>query len=170
VRPARRADADLLATIEAEGDRQFEVLFGPLDWTTTPGTWRLSAPGFVLVAGDPVVGFAHVLEIEGAAHLEQLAVRPSGQRRGTGTALVRAAQAEAAARGHATLSLCTYADVPWNAPFYRRLGFVELGAAELGPLHRRLLEKEADLGLDRHGRRVVMRGPTRAGAPEVTGE
>lgn len=134
IRPATREDADLLEGIEAEGDRQFVPLFGPLDWRTTKGTWRLAVPGFVLVAGDPVVGFAHVMELEGIAHLEQLAVRPGAQRQGTGSALVRAARAEARARGYDVLSLCTYADVPWNAPFYARLGFEEL--TELAPVHR----------------------------------
>ncbi|MCB8955623.1 MAG: GNAT family N-acetyltransferase [Nocardioides sp.] len=159
IRPATRADADLLTEVEAEGDRQFEALFGPLDWRPTRGTWRLAAPGFVLVAGDPVVGFAHVLEIEGIAHLEQLVVRPAAQRRGTGTALVAAARARAAERGYDVLSLCTYADVPWNAPFYRLLGFEEL--TDLSPVHRAMQEKEERLGLMAHGRRVVMRAPTR---------
>jgi GNAT superfamily N-acetyltransferase len=158
VRPALREDLDRLTEIEAEGDRQFESLFGPLDWLPTPGVERTATPGFLLVAGDPPLGFAHVLELEGIAHLEQLAVRPSAQRRGIGSALVAAALTEAARRGYGELSLCTYADVPWNAPYYRRLGFVEL--TDLAPVHRRMQEHERELGLDRHGRRVVMRAPT----------
>jgi GNAT superfamily N-acetyltransferase len=158
VRNATRADADLLTEIEAEADRLFEPLFGPVTWQPTRGTWRLAAPGFVLVAGEPVTGFAHVLELEGIAHLEQLAVRPTAQRRGTGTALVRAALEEAGRRGHDALSLSTYVDVPWNAPFYRRLGFEEL--ADLAPVHRAMREKEERLGLMRHGPRVIMSAPT----------
>ena len=158
VRHATRADADLLTEIEGEADRQFVPLFGPLDWRPTRGTWRLAAPGFVLVAGEPVVGFAHVLELEGVAHLEQLAVRPDAQRQGSGTALVRAALAEAAARGYDVLSLSAYAEVPWNAPFYRRLGFEEL--TDLAPVHRAIREKEERLGLMVHGRRVIMAAPT----------
>ena len=159
IRPARRADLDLVTEIECEGDQQFVALFGPLDWRATPGTWRIGVPGFLLVAGDPVIGFAHVMELEGIAHLEQLAVRPGEQRRGTGTALVQAAREEAARRGYDALSLCTYADVPWNAPFYARLGFAEL--ADPAPVHRRMQEKEEQMGLMAHGRRVVMRAPTR---------
>ena len=159
IRPARREDLAALEQIEAEGDRQFVALFGPLDWLPTPGVERMAAPGFLLVAGDPPVGFAHVLELEGIAHLEQLAVRPGEQRRGIGSALVRAVQEEAARRGYAEVSLCTYADVPWNAPFYRGLGFEEV--TDLAPVHRAMRDHEGDLGLDRHGRRVVMRAPTR---------
>jgi ribosomal protein S18 acetylase RimI-like enzyme len=160
VRPARREDLDLLSEIEGEADQQFVALFGDLDWDPpTPGVERSAAPGFLLVAGDPPVGFAHVLEIEGIAHLEQLAVLPAEQRRGTGTALVRAAQREAARRGYDVLSLCTYAEVPWNAPYYQRLGFEEL--AEPAPVHRRMVEHERAIGLDRHGPRVVMCATTR---------
>ena len=129
VRAARREDLDEITAIEGEADQVFVPLFGPLDWRPTPGIERIAAPGFLLVADDPAAGFAHVLELEGIAHLEQLAVRPAMFRRGIGTALVRAAMAEAARRGYAEISLCTYADVPWNAPFYRLLGFEEIDRA-----------------------------------------
>ena len=162
VRPARPEDLDEVTAIEGEADQTFVPLFGPLDWRPTKGQWRVGVPGFLLVAGDPVAGFAHVMELEGIAHLEQLAVRPAAHRQGIGTALVRASMAEAARRGYAEISLCTYADVPWNAPFYRLLGFEEL--TELGPLHRRMREHEQDIGLDEHGRRVVMTASTATGS------
>lgn len=162
VRPARREDLDEVTAIEGEADQAFVPLFGPLDWQPRPAVERMAAPGFLLVAGDPVVGFAHVLALDGIAHLEQLAVRPSVFRRGVGSALVRAALAEASRLGYAELSLCTYADVPWNAPFYRLLGFDEV--VEPGPLHRRMREHEERIGLDRHGRRVVMTAPTGTGS------
>ena len=154
VRPARRDELDAITAIEGEADQVFVPLFGPLDWQPRPGIERIGTPGFLLVAGDPAAGFAHVMELEGWAHLEQLAVRPSMFRRGIGTALVRAAMAEASRRGYGEISLCTYADVPWNAPFYRLLGFEEVERP--GPLHRRMREHEQDIGLDQHGRRVVM--------------
>ena len=162
VRPARREDLDTVTAIEGEADQMFVPLFGPLDWRPTKGQWRMRVPGFLLVAGDPVAGFAHVMEIEGIAHLEQLAVRPAMHRQGVGTALVRAAMAEAARREYDEISLCTYADVPWNGPFYAGLGFAEV--TELGELHRRMREHEQEIGLDRHGRRVVMTAPTATGS------
>ncbi len=162
VRPATRADLDHLAPIEAAADRQFVPLLGEPGWgAPSSGAERHGARGFLLVAGRPPVGFAHVLELEGEgpgpttlAHLEQLAVRPEAQRRGTGTALVRAAMTRAAGEGHERLSLCTFAKVPWNAPFYRRLGFAVVDRPR-GVLAR-LREHERDLGLDRLGERVLM--------------
>ncbi|WP_311255897.1 GNAT family N-acetyltransferase [Microbacterium sp. ARD32] len=94
------------------------------------GTERLAQPGFLLV-GDPddaaarlaPVGFVHVLEIEGHAHLEQVSVLPRFTGRGLGRMLVNAALAQARSRGHQEITLRTYADVPWNAPFYASCGF-----------------------------------------------
>lgn len=159
VRPAGVADLPHLAAIEDSGLVLFEEALGDLtgDVLASPaptGAERAREPGFVLVAGDPPRGFVHVLDLEGHAHLEQVSVLAAAGRRGLGTALVRAAVAEAASRGYAGVTLCTYADLPWNGPFYARLGFTEVEPT--GPLVA-VRERERQLGLDRHGRRTVMR-------------
>jgi len=52
------------------------------------------------------------------------------------------------------VTLRTYADVPWNAPFYAKHGYVELDPL---PAHLRpLADTEERMGLPRHGRRVAM--------------
>jgi GNAT superfamily N-acetyltransferase len=155
VRPAQPADLPLLAEIEGAADQLFMSVFGDLDWDPpAEGADRAAEPGFLLVAGDPPVGFAHVLYLEGAAHLEQLAVHPSAMGQGIGTALLEAACETAHAAGHQALSLSTFADVPWNAPWYADRGF-EVVSDPL-PYQQRLRELEQELGLDRHGPRVVM--------------
>jgi hypothetical protein len=53
--------------------------------------------------------------------------------------------------------LCTFADVPWNAPFYARHGFVSLAESESTPGLLELRQREVSLGLDALGRRTVMR-------------
>lgn len=123
------------------------------------GGEREAEPGFLLVAGDPVVGFVHVLLIDGDAHLEQVSVHPDHGRQGIGAALVRAAMHEARRDGHDRLSLCTYRDLPWNGPFYAALGFAEVLEADLLPFQRRLRDAERAMGLDRAGVRVVMSVP-----------
>jgi len=163
VRPAGAADLAHLASIEDAGGPQFQELFGDaiepiLLSPATDGRQRAAEPGFLLVAahdeGSPPVAFVHVLLIDGHAHLEQLSVLPEHQRQGIGAELTRAAMAEARAQGHDRLSLCTYRDVPWNAPFYRGLGFIEV--IDLAPYEQRLRAKERELGLDVNGVRVVM--------------
>jgi GNAT superfamily N-acetyltransferase len=155
VREARAADVPLLAAIEADADELFLERFGNPPWDPpTPGQDRVATAGFVLVAGRPPVGFAHVVEVDGDAHLELLAVRRDHGRQGIGTALVEAAKAEARARGHRRLTLSTYRDVPWNAPFYERLGFVEL--TRLEHWHRAAQREERRMGLLEHGERLMM--------------
>lgn len=163
VRPAEAADLTHLAAIEDAGGPQFQEYFGDdiepiLLSPATDGRQRAAEPGFLLVAavdeGSPPVGFVHVLEIDGHAHLEQISVRPEHQGRGVGTALVRAAMEQARAQGFDQLSLCTYRDVPWNGPYYRALGFTEV--TDLAPYQQRLRETERDLRLDVNGVRVVM--------------
>lgn len=159
IRPATPAELPLLARIEAEGDEQFAEWFGrPTGWDPpSSGNWRARQPGFLLVTGSPVFGFAHVIEADGHCHLEQLCVARRQQGSGHGRALVLAVKAEAAASGYAEVSLFTYADVPWNAPFYRRCGFVE--REPVAPFHVRLRAVEQQRGLDRLGRRVLMVAP-----------
>jgi GNAT superfamily N-acetyltransferase len=163
IRPAGPLDLKVIEAIENEADRLLIERLHPDRWEPAPaGASRASEHGYLLVAEvDPrtLVGFVHVLEAEGLAHLEQLSVLPEHGRRGYGRMLVGAAKDEARQRGYAWLTLRTYADVPWNAPFYARAGFVEEDAAT--PFHRRLIDTEVRLGLDRYGRRIQMATPLR---------
>lgn len=162
IRFADPADLPLLASIEAEGDALFAQRFDSPGWgAQTPGHLRAASPGFILVAGCPPLGLAHVLEepqdadprTGSGAHLELLVVRTVNSRRGLGAGLVEATCAEARRRGHTWLTLTTYADIEWNAPFYRRLGFEEV-AAPTGILAGHL---SAERHLERNGRRIGMR-------------
>jgi GNAT superfamily N-acetyltransferase len=114
--------------------------------------------GFVLVVAPfedaDAVGFVHVLEAEGNAHLEQLSVIPSYGRRGLGRALVGSAMIEAARRDYGSITLRTFATVPWNAPFYASCGFVE--SQPNSPFHEALERDEISHGSDRHGHRIQM--------------
>jgi GNAT superfamily N-acetyltransferase len=163
VRPARARDLPLIAPIEDSGVPMFEAVLGDLagDVLASParsGKDRAAEPGFLLVAGDPAIGFAHVVHMESHAHLDQISVHPDHGRRGVGTALLEAAAERAALKGHGALTLTTYADLPWNAPFYARNGFVEVAEDEpMTGAQLAISEKEEQLGLSRHGRRTWMR-------------
>jgi GNAT superfamily N-acetyltransferase len=158
LRTATPADVRRLQQLEEAADSVFADVFGTVPWSSTPGEWRAREPGVVLVAAEEpageAIGFAHVHEVEGLAHLEQLAVHPDRKRRGHGRALVEAAKTTAGERGHDRLSLSTYAEIPWHAPFYATCGFVE--TEPTAPYHRRIRQVEQDLGLGRYGRRVLM--------------
>ena len=109
---------------------------------------------------DRPVGYALALEVDGLGHLEQLSVAPAAGRQGRGAALVEAVCRWAAASGAPAVTLSTFLDVPWNAPYYERLGFVVLAPDELTPGLLALREHEVAAGLD-VGRRAFMRRPLR---------
>jgi predicted N-acetyltransferase YhbS len=121
--------------------------------------------------GDAPVGFAHVEVIEpNAVHLEELDVHPEHGRRGLGTRLVMAVCDWAASTGFASVTLTTFRDVPWNMPFYARLGFTVISATQLSPALRARVQDEARRGLDPLTR-VAMRfqcSPDVAGRPTTT--
>jgi GNAT superfamily N-acetyltransferase len=154
VRAAVAAELPLLVEVELASDAPFhDAGVGPLP---PPGSVaELAEAPCVLVAGDPPVGFARLGEVDGLAHLEQLSVHPDHSGRGIGTALLEAAYAWAASSGYQAMTLTTFADVPWNGPYYARRGFVAL--AELTPGLREIRRHEADLGLDALGPRLAMR-------------
>jgi ribosomal protein S18 acetylase RimI-like enzyme len=98
---------------------------------------------------DRAVGYIVVNRVDGRAHIEQVSVRPSHARRGIGRMLVDHVARWAADEGMAATTLTKFADVPWNAPLYERIGFRRLRDEELSPGSRRVLAEEAARGLDR---------------------
>jgi len=106
---------------------------------------------------DTPVGFAHVTLLEAsAAHLEELDVLPAHGRRGLGRQLVMTVCRWAEQAGYDAVTLTTFRNVPWNMPFYAKLGFAEIPPAEISrPLLAVILD-ETRRGLD-PANRVVMR-------------
>ena len=114
---------------------------------------------WVALADDVPVGFAHVEVIEpAAAHLAEIDVHPRHGRRGLGTKLVRAVCDWAMAAGYRSVTLTTFRDVPWNMPFYARLGFEVIPSESLSAALRSVVQAETRRGLD-PTRRVAMRRP-----------
>ncbi len=66
--------------------------------------------------------------------------------------------------GLPAITLTTYSDVPWNGPYYRRLGFRTLAEHELTPALWGIRRAEAARGLDRWTR-AAMRLDLRPPAP-----
>ncbi len=120
---------------------------------------------WVALADDVPVGFAHIEELDrGIAHLEEIDVHPEHGRRGLGRRLVITVCRWAAANGYSCVTLTTFRDVPWNMPFYARLGFEEIPREELSPALLSVIDDETRRGLDPR-RRVAMRRPCVAEAP-----
>ena len=165
IRQARRSELATLPEIERLAAERFVDfdLAEVLSRIVTPmGMLReRERAGQVWVAlGDddrPVV-FAVVSTLDCNAHLDEVDVHPDHGRRGIGAALVETACAWARSGGYRAITLSTLRGVPWNAPFYVKLGFTILAEGELTQALRELLESEARLGLPMEGRVLMRRG------------
>lgn len=117
--------------------------------------------GLLWVALEPEgapVGFA-VASVGGRRlHLDELDVLPAHGRNGIGSALIEAVEDHALKSDCIEITLTTFRDVPWNAPFYARVGFEAIAENELDAELARRLSDETTLGLER-SRRVAMRKP-----------
>ena len=107
--------------------------------------------------GDgPPIGFVMFHEVEVAAYVEEIAVVPDHAGQRIGAALLDEVGAMARARNWSALTLSTFRDVPWNAPYYRRLGFAAMPDETLSPGLLAIRAEHIARGLD-ETRRVFMR-------------
>jgi GNAT superfamily N-acetyltransferase len=175
IRLARPADLAALPAIECRSGELFEDRLETTGLTreflarvsTVEDFVEAQAAGTLWVAesdaGD-LVGFAIVVFLGGLPHLDELDVLPEHGRRGIGSRLLDAACRWAADAGHRAITLSTFRDVPWNAPFYARRGFRVVAPGELSDEHVALVDEEKARGL-RTDLRVLMRRDA-GGAPE----
>lgn len=108
-------------------------------------------------ATDRPVGFAVAAAIDGYLHLRELSVDPAHGRKGVGTALVETVVAEARAGNFAGTSLTTFRDVPFNAPFYTRLGFAIMPLDAAPAAVKAQFLSEMPPGIDPESRVLMLR-------------
>lgn len=108
---------------------------------------------------DRPVAYAVAKAMERCVLVEQVSVHPAHARRGIGRRLLEEVGAWGERTEREALVLTTYADVPWNGPYYRRLGFRALEDEELPEWLRAVRADEIARGLDRCGARIAMSRP-----------
>ncbi|MEX1829237.1 4-(cytidine 5'-diphospho)-2-C-methyl-D-erythritol kinase [Luteibacter sp. CQ10] len=122
---------------------------------------------WVALADDEPVGFV-CLDAAGLAPgvigIAEIDVLPEFGGRGIGAALVEKACAWAREAGYRRVDLGTLTDVPWNAPFYAKHGFV--AADKHAPEFAQALARDRENGFPDH-LRVFMSRPL---APLATGD
>ncbi|MEU2384681.1 GNAT family N-acetyltransferase [Streptomyces sp. NPDC012461] len=163
IRPAAPGDLPALQDIERAAGAPFRDVdmaeiaddeppsLGMLERYRRAGRCWVAADG----TGRPA-GYLLAEPVDGALHVEQVSVHPRAARRGVGRALLEHAAGRAREEGLTALTLTTFADVPWNAPYYARLGFRVLPPDGLPDGLRRIVTEEAEHGLARWPR-VCMR-------------
>ena len=143
-----------LRWVELQSDKLMEqVGIGP--FPEDDGGDRLTGVSVAFASGDPAVGFVSIRLVDDEAHVDQLSVLPANGRQGVGRALLDRAVSWARDEGLAGVSLTTFRDVPWNAPFYRTVGFEVV--AHPAPGLAAIRAHERAVGLDALGPRVAMR-------------
>lgn len=159
IRVAVESDLPVLRMIEVEAGAAFADIGMPeIAAAPAPGLDLLR--GFLpdrcqVVDDDGPVAYLTMSLVDGRAHIEQLSVRPRYRGARLGAALIDHL-------GETTglpLTLTTFVEVPWNLPYYERLGFRRLTAVEETPGLRRIRRREAGLGLDRWPRACMRRPP-----------
>jgi GNAT superfamily N-acetyltransferase len=96
---------------------------------------------------DIVIGFAITREVDRTLYLQEIDIAPEHGQQGIGRALIETVQVWGKRSGFAVMSLSTFRDLPWNAPFYAKLGFRILDAAELTPGFQQVRAHEQEAGL-----------------------
>ncbi|WP_447040914.1 GNAT family N-acetyltransferase [Streptomyces sp. DSM 118878] len=176
IRPAATSDLPSLQDIERAAGEPFRALGMAAIADDEPPTVeeleRFRAAGRAWVAvdvddggddgsgGTPIAYVISETLDSRSEHIEQVSVHPRAARRGVGRALIEHVAALARAQGRTALTLTTFTDVPWNAPYYARIGFRPLPEAELTPALRAIRAHEAELGLDQWPRLCMRRDLT----------
>ena len=161
IRPALPAEIEAVREIERASAQRFVGLMDAIAADEpSPAALlvqRLGDDGLLVATVDGVLAaFVMFRPLEDRLYVEQIDVLPAFAGRRLGAALMDAVSQRARTLGLAGLVLSTFRDVPWNAPYYRRLGFVALETLTPGLLAVRA--EHLARGLD-EDRRLFMARP-----------
>ncbi len=164
IRPATPADFGALQDIERAAGQAFRAVGMPEIADDDPFTlaeltsYQQAGRAWVTAGPDGhPVAYLVADPVDGNLHIEQVSVHPDYAHRGLGRALLEHAAAVATAAGQPALTLTTFTEVPWNAPYYERLGFRRLPESQVTPGLRAIRHREAAHGLDRWPRTSMRR-------------
>jgi GNAT superfamily N-acetyltransferase len=163
IRPVRADELERLRAIERAAGELFRTVGMDAIAEHEPmgvdelETYRAGGRAWV-VADDTDTPVAYVLAdlVDGNGHIEQVSVHPHHAGHRLGARLVDHVVAWAGDEGLPAVTLTTFREVPWNAPYYLRCGFTVLN--DIGPELAERVEEERGYGLD-PSMRVCMRRP-----------
>ncbi|HDT6534852.1 TPA: GNAT family N-acetyltransferase [Enterobacter cloacae] len=163
VRPTRPGDVTALPAIERAAGQRFRD-YPELAWLAEGKVisaeqhlgYAERGLSWLALANDQPVGFILAETHVSSLFIVELSVHLDWQGKGIGRRLIACVADQARKRGLASLTLTTFRDVPWNAPFYARLGFEMI--TTLTPELREKREEETAHGLA-YDARCAMRLP-----------
>ncbi|CZW11773.1 MULTISPECIES: GNAT family N-acetyltransferase [Enterobacter] len=163
VRPTRPGDVTALPAIERAAGERFRD-YPELAWLAEGDVisaeqhldYAERGLSWLALANELPVGFILAETHVSSLFIVELSVHLDWQGKGIGRRLIACVADQARKRGLASLTLTTFRDVPWNAPFYARLGFEMI--TTLTPELREKREEETAHGLA-YDARCAMRLP-----------
>ncbi|MFU7527565.1 GNAT family N-acetyltransferase [Qipengyuania sp. ASV99] len=154
LRLAKPEDAEAMPAIERAAAELFVgdpdlANFDPDDTWAPHELQKMIRKGHCLVAfaEGQMAGFLVNEPFRRELHIWEMDVHPRFQRCGIGAGLLRACMIDARNAGFRAVTLTTFRDLPWNGPFYAKLGFDEVTALDAHPRLAGELANEADDGL-----------------------
>ncbi len=90
-------------------------------------------------------------------HIEQVTVHPDAARRGLGALMIESVSADPRSKQRGLLTLTSFANVPWNGPYYERIGFVDIPESEWPEGVAEKVAADSKHGLDVWPRLVMQR-------------
>lgn len=160
IRPVRDDDVETLRQIERSAAQAFRLIEA-FSWLSVGEVQSAEVHHALLAAGtnwvavddgDHPLGFLSA-EISGRdLHICEISVDHLHQGFGIGRKLIAHAIDIATTRGLQAVTLTTFRTIPWNCPFYERLGFRVLDEDAISPRLRDVLDLEEAHGLRRDTR------------------
>jgi predicted N-acetyltransferase YhbS len=164
IRSARIEELPLLSLIEQSAARlfldtpyAFLVNDEPLSLDFVQQQFRAGRVWVAVDCHEIVVGYAIAREVDNTLYLQQIDVEPEHGRSGIGSALVKTVCDWAKQQAYEIVSLSTFRDIPWNAPFYSKLGFHAVDEAGLSTGFQQIRLKELAAGLPISDRVIMHR-------------
>lgn len=108
-------------------------------------------------ASEPIA-YILISLLDAYAHVAQVTVHPYFARQGIGKALIEhVGQWAKTEKSLSGLSLTTFEEVPWNAPYYMRMGFGVVSEESWTVAMKEIMEEEREKGLLKWPRVVMVR-------------
>jgi len=156
IRKSRPTDIVHLQSIEASAAKAFKSI-DKLRWLADSDGMTIDMHQHALDQGlswvavesssQLPIGFLTARSIEDDFFIEEVSVSEPHQKKGVGTKLIENTLEEAKLLGKLAATLTTFREVPWNAPYYNKLGFITLELDVLPIYLKNILEAEEKAGL-----------------------
>lgn len=163
IRPVETRDFPTIQDIEHATAEQFRSIgipaiadIGPFSHEELTGFAAAGLAWATTDNNDAPVGFLVTEIVDGCLYIAEVNVHPRAARQGLGRQLIN----HVATGEYPAQILTTFRDVPWNGPYYQRLGFVILAENEITPGLRAIREYQATIGLNRWPRVCMRRNLT----------